>query len=1004
MGTLRTRNKVLLFVLAALCALALALGVTALAPAPERAFAAEEHTNHDGWTPLTETGGTLSGGNYYLDQNITLTNDLTFSGTVTLCLNGYKLTGTGSGSVITVNSGIFTLCDCQSESTAEEHRHVYYISDDALYTFDDGTDEWDAAYQAATTEDQGTITGGVITGGNAEEGGGIYVKDSTFTMDGGTIAGNISSFTTYGGRGGGIFAYYCEVVMNEGAVCGNISNYGGGIGLGNSVTGACAFIMNGGIISDNHIVGNNTGDAYGGGIYATYAEINIKGGTIENNSSRCDYAFGGGVYVENEKFSMTGGTVSGNNADGNEDAAGGGIAIFESDEVVIGGEAQITGNSCSLNGGGVFIGWGSNLSMTGGTIANNEAYYGGGIYSNDSTLMIGENAAISNNTSETYGGGVYAYYSEITMNGGTIAENVCTVEYGGGLYIDTSTMTMIDGTISENSVNRGYGGGIAVVFDSVLNMSYGDIKDNDSYMEGGGVYVSSSEIYLMGGTIAGNESLGDGGGIYSDDSTIDMSGGSIEKNTACIDIQNGGGGIFVNSGSELNLSGGKIIDNVTYGNSGGGGIHAQSELTKINISGAPVVSGNKFIKEESSELESNLLLREDCAAKANILGQLTDGAKIGVTLYYYDSKTKDRLSVTGLVTEGYSDYNTVDPSEYFFADNADYTVVLNGDGEAELVVNSYTVVYVVDGARTEKEYIIGEALTLEKVTAEEGYLGGWSLTEGGTSIDYSSGQTFAEGLGKAHGDVITLYAVQVRDYASDVEDLRSELEAAVEQMNAAIDALEEQIGKDVAQEVSALTQKIEALDEAYKAADALLEGKIGALESADASLASQISALTSSLNEAKNTLQSAVDQVAADLVTAKAELQAAIDANEKDIEEKLAALDEAYKAADALLASDIAGLESSVGELNEADEALKAAIDALDAAYKAADEAILEAVEELRAENAAQSAELERQDAELNTLSVVLYISLAVAVVALGVGTAGLVFGIKAGKRDNSAS
>ena len=546
MGTFRTRNKVLLFVLAALCALALALGVTALAPAPERAFAAEEHTNHDGWTPLTAEGSTLTDGNYYLDQNITLTNDLTFSGTVTLCLNGYKLTGTGSGSVITVNYGAnFTLCDCQSESTAEEHKHAYYVNEDGRYVFDDGSDEWDTAYTEAeetSTEEApnvGIITGGVITGGKAPEGGGIYVKDSTFTMDGGTIAGNIADFTIYGGRGGGIFAYYCEVVMNGGTVCGNLSNYGGGIGLGNSVTGACTFTMYGGTISDNHIVGNNTGDAYGGGIYATYAEINIKGGTIENNSSRCDYA------------------------------------------------------------------------------------------------------------------------------------------YGGGLYIDTSTMTMSGGTISENSVKWGYGGGIAVVYDSVLNMSYGDIKDNDSYMEGGGVYVSSSEIYLTGGTIAGNESLGDGGGIYSYDSTIDMSGGSLEKNTACIDIQNGGGGIFVNSGSELNLSGGKIIDNVTYGNEGGGGIYAQSELTEINISGAPVVSGNKFIKEESSELESNLLLREDCAAKAYILGQLTDGAKIGVTLYYYDTETKDRLSVTGLVTEGYSDYNSADPSEYFFADNADYTVVLN---------------------------------------------------------------------------------------------------------------------------------------------------------------------------------------------------------------------------------------------------------------------------------------------------------------------------------------
>ena len=131
MGTLRTRNKVLLFVLAVLCALALALGVTALAPAPERAFAAEEgHTSHDGWTKITLSTKSLRNGNYYLDSDVNLDAVLQLTSSsyaATLCLNGHKLTGCGSGSVIK-NNGKLTICDCQSESTAEEHRHAYYIS------------------------------------------------------------------------------------------------------------------------------------------------------------------------------------------------------------------------------------------------------------------------------------------------------------------------------------------------------------------------------------------------------------------------------------------------------------------------------------------------------------------------------------------------------------------------------------------------------------------------------------------------------------------------------------------------------------------------------------------------------------------------------------------------------------------------------------------------------------------------------------------------------------
>lgn len=232
MGTFRTRNKVLLFVLAALCALALALGVTALAPAPERAFAAEEHTNHDGWTPLTAEGSTLTDGNYYLDQNITLTNDLTFSGTVTLCLNGYKLTGTGSGSVITVNYGAnFTLCDCNGSHG--EHR--YFIAQDGAYNFDDSGDRM--------------IQGGVITGGNnttevagfgtinGNIAGGVWAE-GTFTMTGGTIAGN----RAYGSAGvdigrGGLVEITGEVDgtfrMQGGSIEGNYATSNtGGVGGG----------------------------------------------------------------------------------------------------------------------------------------------------------------------------------------------------------------------------------------------------------------------------------------------------------------------------------------------------------------------------------------------------------------------------------------------------------------------------------------------------------------------------------------------------------------------------------------------------------------------------------------------------------------------------------------------------------------------------------------------------------------------------------------------------
>ena len=133
-------------------------------------------TGVTGATALTAAGGTLSAGSYYLAEDITLTENLTISGTVTLCLNGHKLTGNGTGSVITVGDGAnFTLCDCNGSNST----HSYTIDGDT------------GRYQFGTDGSTDSISGGVITGGSANLGGGVYVGNGAqVAMEGGTIAGN----------------------------------------------------------------------------------------------------------------------------------------------------------------------------------------------------------------------------------------------------------------------------------------------------------------------------------------------------------------------------------------------------------------------------------------------------------------------------------------------------------------------------------------------------------------------------------------------------------------------------------------------------------------------------------------------------------------------------------------------------------------------------------------------------------------------------------------------
>ena len=259
-------HKLFLWLLAALFALCAALALAVLLPGYARtAHAAESgHTGHGaGWTALSADGGTLTGGNYYLASDVTLTTDLTVSGTVTLCLNGYVLTGTGSGAVIMVGSGgDFTLCDCRegAADVANEINGVPYNS--------------------------GVITGGTGRRGDTTAGGGIRADyDTVFTLNGGAIVGNRADL------GGGVYACGDAFIMNGGTIARNTAESGGG---GVYMIGD-VFTMKGGTIADN------TAQS-GSGVILSYSTFTINGGYFGAGSIAGDTAsILGGYFAEDPR-------------------------------------------------------------------------------------------------------------------------------------------------------------------------------------------------------------------------------------------------------------------------------------------------------------------------------------------------------------------------------------------------------------------------------------------------------------------------------------------------------------------------------------------------------------------------------------------------------------------------------------------------------------------------------------------------------------------------------
>ena len=161
----------------------------------------------------------------------------------------------------------------------------------------------------------------------------------------------------------------------------------------------------------------------------------------------------------------------------------------------ISGNAKITGNSSSLDGGAILMGWGE--------------------------INISGSAKINNNTANRWGGAICLRQDSnqsttLNMRGGEISGNKATKEGGAVHVLDKQCQFFLyDGKITGNT--SGDGGAIYLNQEpSWLIMQGGEISGNTATGNGGGVYIyrSGSVCQLYSGKIENNKASGNGGGIY----------------------------------------------------------------------------------------------------------------------------------------------------------------------------------------------------------------------------------------------------------------------------------------------------------------------------------------------------------------------------------------------------------------------------------------------------------------------------------------------------------
>ena len=304
--------------------------------------------------------------------------------------------------------------------------------------------------------------------------------------------------------GGGIVVDNgAKLTMEDGSsITGCSAEWGGAVYLSGEMA------INGGEISNNTAVG----DIYE--IDGVNRSASAHGGAIMIRACRADYTTS---YDAPAKLTMRGGTISGNAATSDVSAFGGAISIIGTPD---------TGNLTNT-----FV-------MSGGTISNNKAGYGGAVsayaadnyWHGNTSIQLSGNAQIKDNIARNYGGAICLfgnnaqnYTDTLTMSGGMISGNKAN-SAGGGVYLSAhgDQMFMTGGSIRENEA--GYGGGLSI-------------------RSGNSGANPNAAVYLLGGTISDNQATS---GYPTDDSYSERlyCGNAIEQS----------GELYLD-GTQMNVSG-----------------------------------------------------------------------------------------------------------------------------------------------------------------------------------------------------------------------------------------------------------------------------------------------------------------------------------------------------------------------------------------------------------------------------------------------------------------
>lgn len=262
------------------------------------------------------------------------------------------------------------------------------------------------------------IEGFTLQRGATTNGGGIYCSSSSLV-----IANNVIRKNRAVDSGGGIYwsggskaRIWSNQILDNNA--GQFGSSGGGAGVYISLSGTGTSVQ----IVDNVIRNNQLAGSFGdgGGLYIISAtSVLISNNEISDNRSNSSFEDGGGIY----------------------------LSSYSATSVIT--DNQISNNTASDNGGGLYWKYSNgeiNRNQFRGNVSDDN---GAGVYFSSSSSVEFKRNLVYDNRASKAGGGIYCDSSSPKIFNNTIDGNR-TGSGGGGIYLNSSSPEIVNNILSNN--------------------------------------------------------------------------------------------------------------------------------------------------------------------------------------------------------------------------------------------------------------------------------------------------------------------------------------------------------------------------------------------------------------------------------------------------------------------------------------------------------------------------------------------------------------------------